>query len=108
MCACVHRFVSHFILFCVQSTHKTQTGPSKTITKWGEWKGNLHGLVVSGMNLENLKEALADKYNLNVPIVDRIIILYFVGSEDKRKLKYIETNDATLPTKNKLTLETTL
>ena len=27
--ACVHSFVSNFILFCVQSTHKTQTGHSK-------------------------------------------------------------------------------
>ena len=53
------------------------------LLKGGEWKDNLHGLVVSGMDPEDLKEALADQYDLDAPIVDLIVIRYYIGSEDK-------------------------
>ena len=63
------------------------------LLKAGEWKD----IVVSDMELEELKYALAGQYDLDAPIVDRIVIRYYVGPENKRRPKYIEGNDARLP-----------
>ena len=60
------------------------------LLKAGEWKDISCGLVVPSMDLEDLKYALTRQYDLDAPIVDRIVIQYYVGSEDKRKPKYIE------------------
>ena len=72
------------------------------LLKNGEWKDENLGLIVNGMTLGNLKDALANQYQIGEDICERIVVRTHVG--EKRKCEYVEKDDALIPTQDTLTI----
>ena len=66
------------------------------LLKNSKWKDENLGLVVNVMTLGDQKDALANQYQINEDICERIVIRTHVG--EKRKCEYVEKDDALIPT----------
>ena len=73
------------------------------LLKHGKWKDENLGLVVNDMTLGDLKDALANQYQIDKNIYERIIIqTAHVGK--LRKCKHVGNDVALIPTEDVLTI----
>ena len=80
----------------------TDDASANGLIKDGEWYDRDVGMVVEGMTLADLKEAIAGHYYLDDDIKERLVLRYYVGHGDNRKCKYIDKDNQLVPTVDSL------
>jgi len=88
----------------VYSQNFTDDATANGLLKDGQWFDKEVGVVVEGMTLGDLKDAVAVQYFLDDDIRRRLVLKYHVSGNAKKKAKYIDKDDATIPTQDALAL----
>ena len=76
----------------------TDDASDNNLIKDGEWYDSNVDVVVKGMTLGDLKEAIAGQYFLNNDIKERLVLPYYVGRGNNCKCKYINKDNQLVPT----------